>query len=368
MVSPMVNPNVAVAAMLRTQFGSFLNFAFRELHQGKSLQPNWHTDLMAEHCSEVAARRTSRLMINVPPRSLKSETGSIALPAFMFGQDPTMEILIIAGSEKLGQELMSKLGRFIGSRKYRALFPDVGGTFAATTIRSRRGGAITCATVGQQLSGRGADLIVVDDPLSPYHALDAGRRDSVNTWYDAEVRTRMNNRTGGAIVIIMQRVHPGDLCAHLRAREQFTLVSLPAIVSHDETVHFPSGRKHLRRAFEVLQPARETPAQLEARLDEIGSFQFAGQYLQGSFRWEERTSRVEYLHPKRPQQWRPGDGSGGSGGLHVLNVKNDIKARYFRGYDIYEGLQETNWMTTKEWEADAIIQQYRLVNQHGSTN
>lgn len=366
MVSPMVNSNGAVAAMLRTQFGSFLNFAFRELHHGISLQRNWHIDLMAEHCGEVAAGRTSRLMINVPPRSLKSETGSIALPAFMFGQNPKMEILILAGSQKLGQELMSKLGRLIDSRRYRALFPEVGGTFAAMTIRSRRGGTITCATVGQQLSGHGADLIIVDDPLSPSFALDASRRKGVNAWYDAEVRTRMNNRSVGAIFIIMQRVHPEDLCAHLQAREAFIVVELPAIVSRTTDIPFPSGRVYWRHAFEVLQPGRETADQLEARLNEIGGFHFIGQYLQGLFSpWSERTTRAEFLTPKRPVGWKPGGDLGKeTGGLFVLDIKDDVQARFFGGYDLYRSLQQGNWMTLEEWEAHAELVQAVVV---GST-
>jgi hypothetical protein len=356
------NSDRLVEALLRTDFRAFLDFAFRELHSGSRLKPNWHIDLMAEHCSDVVTGWTRRLIINVPPRSLKSETGSIALPAFLFGRDPAKQIMIIAGSQKLGQELMAKLARLIRSPRYKSLFPKANASATPTAIRSPHGGSIVLAMVGEQLSGRGADLIIVDDPLSPSHALDGQRRDAVNDWYDAEVRTRLNQRATGCVVVLMQRVHPEDLTAHLLAKEPFKHVSLPAIVSRDVEVRFPSQRVYKRKALEVLQPERETAEQLEARLNELGAFHFNGQYLQGDFlRWSENNRRAEFLlYGKRPDGWRPGD-PWESGGWFMLDFANDIRAQYFGGYNIYSEYQNHSWMTDEEMVEDVYIAQQKLI-------
>ncbi|MBP0441377.1 hypothetical protein [Tianweitania sediminis] len=359
----------AVAALFRSSFPPFHGFAYRELH-GEVLRGNLATELIAEHCEEVARGRTRRLMINVQPRALKSEIASVALPAFVIGRDPTKQILIIAGSQKLAAELMSKVMKLVGGSRYRSLFPAADlRSKGATSLRSRQGGSITCAVVGQQLSGRGADLIIADDPLSPQFAKDKGRRNAVNSWYDAEVRTRLNNRSDGAIIIVMQRVHPDDLCGHLleTQSEEYEVLALPAITRTKEDIRFPSGRVYTREAYEVLDPERDSAEQLEARLDEIGGFNFIGQYLQGDFApWDENEVRSEYLFSKRPKNWRPGDPLAWSA-LFALDMRDDIKAAYFGGYSIYEDYQQDRWGTMEELQASIVEQQRRSVELANST-
>ena len=89
--------------------------------------------------------------------------------------------------------------------------------------------------MGQQKSDRGADFVVVDDPLSPTYARDKGVREGVNALFDAEIITRLNDRAAGKIIVLMQRLHPGDLSGHLSEPiYDFTKLVVPAIALTDE--------------------------------------------------------------------------------------------------------------------------------------
>lgn len=352
-----------VAHLLRTNFRAFFDFAFREIHPGGVLLPNWHIDLLAEYCQAAATGEPLRLMINMPPRYLKSEMGSVSLPAFALGQDARKQILILTGSKGLGSELMIKLKKLLEGHRYRALFPNLQLSFGKTKITSRHGGSISFAAVGGQLSGRGADLIIVDDPLSPFYARDEKRRDAVNSWFDAELQTRINNRRSGSLIVLMQRVHENDLCGHLSQAEGegFQTIALPALNRGEEEVLFPSGRIYKRRALEPLHAERESTAKLEMRLDEIGGFNFIGQYLQGYFYpWDENETQGLWLRAKRPEGWRAEDSFGPSGLISLRSI-DEIKATYFQGESVWEHFGTERWWTEEEWEIGTVKQQSQSV-------
>lgn len=274
----------AIKALLKNDFRSFLGFAFRQLHGDKWLAPNWHIDLMADRMGAFGKGEPQRLVLNAPPRSLKSFSGSVALPAFLLGRDPTMQIILIVGHGPLGRELMGKLQRLMLSSRYRSLFPHIHFDRKALNVQLKAGGFIKLAYVGQQISGRGADLVIIDDPLSPSYARDKQRRNAVNDWFESDVLTRLNNKSAGSVLLIMQRIHPQDLAGHIQAHHRaFKSLVLPAIASWDMHWVLSDGREIKRSKYEVLEPARESFEQLLRRLDELGSFQFNAQYLQGIY-------------------------------------------------------------------------------------
>lgn len=230
------------ARLFRGNFRAFINFAFREIHAGKSLSQNWHIDVLADQLEQLRLGTNKRLIVNIPPRSLKSFCGSVSYPAFLLGRDPRMQIMLIAGTRALAKELSEKLLRLMSSTRYRALFPHMRLRPETGSIQTGHGGFVSFAVVGQQLSGRGADLIIVDDPLSPARAIVSADRDKVNSWFDGEILTRMNDRTDGQIMVLMQRVHPGDLSGHLRSDRA---TSNPSLSHQSRSVtksgSFPTG-------------------------------------------------------------------------------------------------------------------------------
>ena len=116
-------------------------------------------------------------------------------------------------------------------------------------------------SVGGVLTGRGGDLIIIDDALKPDEALSETRRKAVNDWYDNTLFSRLNDKANGCIMIIMQRLHQEDLVGHVLEQEPWEVLSFPAIAEQDESfvIESPIGRRWFQRKVgEALHPQRET--------------------------------------------------------------------------------------------------------------
>ncbi len=144
-------------------------------------------------------------------------------------------------------------------------------------------GTRLATSVGGVLTGRGADLILIDDPQKPDEALSETRRNAVNEWYDNTLMSRLNSKADGCIVIIMQRLHQDDLVGHVLEQGNWEVLSLPAIAEADEThiIETPYGRRlFVRKAGEALHPERESLAVYANMRQTIGEYNFLSQYQQ----------------------------------------------------------------------------------------
>ena len=138
--------------------------------------------------------------------------------------------------------------------------------------------------VGGILVGRGADLIVIDDPIAPARVHDEPRRRAVNKWFDAEVIQRLNDKDKGAVIVVMQRLHHDDLCGHLLSGEQpWVHLNLPAIATADEVWRVSRGGVVTRRKGEALAPQIDGRVTLFRRMLDIGAYNFGAQYQQTPF-------------------------------------------------------------------------------------
>jgi len=173
-------------AALRADFYSFMLRCFAELNPGASFLPSWHIEVMAAKLQAVRDGRIKRLIINIPPRHLKSLAASIALPAWLLGHDPAKAIINVT----YGQELSDKFARdcraIMMASWYRAVFPSRLSSPRAPLqeLATTQGGFRLATSVGGVLTGRGADLIVIDDPLKPSDAMSETRRVAANEWFD----------------------------------------------------------------------------------------------------------------------------------------------------------------------------------------
>jgi hypothetical protein len=272
-------------AALRADFYSFMVRCFTELNPGAPFLPSWHIEVMAAKLQAVRDGRIRRLIINIPPRHLKSLAASIALPAWLLGHDPAKAIINVT----YGQELSDKFARdcraIMTASWYRDLFPTrlTSPRAPLQELVTARGGFRLATSVGGVLTGRGADLIIIDDPLKPTDAMSESRRVAANDWFDGTLYSRLNDKTKGAIVIIMQRLHEDDLVGHVRKQEGWGVVSFPAIAEVDEerVVETRFGRRtFIRRTGEALHPERESLETLTRIRSTIGEYNFAGQYQQ----------------------------------------------------------------------------------------
>jgi hypothetical protein len=273
-----------IAALYRSNFSAFVRFAFHEMHPGQRLIEAQHIDILADHLARVARGEITRLIINMPPRSLKSFATSIALPTWLLGKNPNRQIISVAGTKELAADFEAATKTLVSSSRCRALFPHLKLEGRSGDLRLPHGGRRIAATVGGTLIGRGAELIVIDDPIAPAHVHDAARRNAVKKWFDAEVIQRLNDKNTGAVIVVMQRLHVDDLAGHLLGGEQsWVHLNMPAIAMTDERWELSDGRVYLRRKGQALAPDIEGRRQLYDRMLDIGAYNFGAQYQQAPF-------------------------------------------------------------------------------------
>jgi len=144
-------------------------------------------------------------------------------------------------------------------------------------------GCRLATSVGGVLTGRGADMIIIDDPLKPEEALSQVQRQAANDWFDHTLYSRLNDTRSGAIIVIMHRLHEDDLAGHVMAQEDWDVVRFPAIAEDDEMWALDSELGQYvftRQRGEALHPERQPVATLDQIRRTIGEYNFAGQYQQ----------------------------------------------------------------------------------------
>jgi hypothetical protein len=170
------------------------------------------------------------------------------------------------------------------SSRYQGLFSTrLASRQAVHDFATTEHGTRMATSVGGVLTGRGADLIILDDPLTPDDALSESRRTAVNEWYENTLLNRLNDKAKGCIIIIMQRLHQDDLVGHVLEQDRWEVLSFPAIAERDE-IHIIADiygtRQFRRRAREALHPERESRATYDTIRRTIGEYNFASQYRQ----------------------------------------------------------------------------------------
>jgi predicted phage terminase large subunit-like protein len=279
------SPANMYADLLRHDPCAFIHRSFLELNGQTRFLPNWHIEVQAAKLAEVRRGSCKRLIVNVPPRHLKSHAISIAFPAWVLGHDPTKQILSVTYAQDLSDNLARKSRTLMTSPFYEGLFDTrlSKGREAVSDYETTAGGYRLSTSVSGVLTGRGADIIIIDDPLKADEALSEARRRSVNEWYDNTLRSRLNRQENGAIIIVTQRLHADDLVAHVQEHESWDVLSFPAIAEQDETYDFltPYGRKRIhRKKGEILQPALLSATTLNSQRRAMTEYNFTAQYQQ----------------------------------------------------------------------------------------
>jgi predicted phage terminase large subunit-like protein len=283
-MKPIVTPS-EYAALLRTDLSAFTERCFHELNPATEFLWNWHLEVIASNLEACRRGETTRLIINVPPRSLKSLCAT-AFVAFLLGHDPSSQIICASYAQDLANKHALDCRTVLTSSFYQDLFPGTRLSRhrqAVQDFMTTRQGCRLSTSVGGVLTGRGADYIIIDDPLKPDEALSDSQRKSVNDWFDNTLYSRLNNKINGCIILIMQRLHEDDLVGHVLGMEPWKLLCFPAIAEQDEThvIQTPYGiQRFQRRAGEPLHLERE-PLEVLSRIREaLGEYNFAGQYQQ----------------------------------------------------------------------------------------
>ncbi len=199
------------------------------------------------------------------PERGNSNRGRPAIPRD--GRNPGAQIINVTYGQELSDKQADDCRKIMRSRWYQSLFGvELGARAPVHDFSTTKGGFRLATSVGGALTGRGADFIIVDDPLKADEAVSDAARNRVNEWFDTTLLSRLNSKSTGVIIVIMQRLHEDDLVGHLLARGGWEVLSLPAIAPEDEVhdIETPFGqRRFSRKKGEALHPGRESLATLE---------------------------------------------------------------------------------------------------------
>src|ERR1700681_288264 len=215
--------------LLRQDFSTFAARCFQDLNPQADLAMNWHLRVIAARLTAVREGKIRRLIINLPPRHLKSLLASIAFPAWCLGHDPSAQILSVSYAQDLADKLARDCRSIMMSPWYRKIFPTRLAPHRHAVqefITTRQGYRLPPSTRGGP-ARRGGGIIVIDDPLKPEEALSDAQRQACNQWYDHTLYSRLNDKRYGAIVMVMQRLHEDDLVGHVLGQEQWEVVRFP---------------------------------------------------------------------------------------------------------------------------------------------
>ena len=192
---------------------------------------------------------------------MKSICASVALPAFLLGHDPTRRIICVSYAENLARKHANDFRAVMRSSLYRQLFPGTRISAAKDTeleVTTTARGFRYATSTGGTLTGRGGNLLILDDPMKPQDAMSETARESLKQWYANTLLTRLDNKATDGIIVVMQRLHVDDLVGHLLEQDGWETLILPAIAEVERDIPVGPDRFHHRRAGELLHPERES--------------------------------------------------------------------------------------------------------------
>ena len=273
----------AADTLYRNHFGAFVYAAFEVVNPGLKLRPNWHIDCVCHHLQlMVTGRNARRLVLNQPPRSLKSFITSVALPAWLLGRNPSSRIICASYSVDLANKFSRDCRSLMDSPFYKRIFPRTRlnpkkateGEFETT----RRGYRFT-TSVGGTLTGRGGDVLIIDDPIKANDANSVVALEGAIDWFRNTALSRLDNPGESFIIVTMQRLHMNDLSGILIESGWPKLV-LPAMATEPMDYVLADREVYHRPVGQLLQPDRDSMEALEEIRREVGSRVFAAQYQQ----------------------------------------------------------------------------------------
>jgi len=204
-----------------------------------------HHKVMAKKFQDIAEGRLKRLIINMPPRHTKSEFASYLLPAWFLGKYPNKKIIQCSNTAELATGFGRKVRNLVGSEQYAKVFPNVSlrqDSKAAGRWSTNHNGEYFAIGVGGTVTGKGADLLIIDDPHSEQEAAlaagDPSVYDKVFEWYTSGPRQRL--QPGGSIVVVMTRWAKRDLTGRIlqsmtdRDGDEWEIIELPAILPSEK--------------------------------------------------------------------------------------------------------------------------------------
>jgi len=332
---------------------------------------NWHIEYISAHLEQIISGNNKRLIINLPPRSLKSIIVSIAWPAWILGHNPSAKIIVASYAQDLAEKLSLDCRSIIESAWYKKLFPEVKLSRTQNSknkFMTSMGGFRIATSVGASIIGEGADYIIVDDPQSARHAASRKYRENVIGWFEGALISRLNNKAIGSVVLVMQRLHENDLTGHLTSgKSLWQHIRIPAISEQNSHLICGNFQHHLKEG-DILCSARESLITLENLKQEIGSLAFEAQYQQNPLPREGGIIKLGWFAKYRSypadsmivQSWDTGVKAYDSADPSCCTVWG-VSDNYFYLLDVfcqrleYPDLKRTCVALAEKWQPSALL-------------
>jgi len=268
----------------REHFAPFVKRGFETVDPGANYTHGWHIDCLAEHCEALFNREIKNLIINLPPRSLKSIVISVCFPAWAFGRDPSERVLSSSGVASLATQHSMHCRKIMREYWYRMTFPetvlDVKEQDAKNRYNTTKGGHRIALSVGGSSVGEGGRIKIIDDPIDPTVATSKSELENVNSWYDNTWSTRSDDPIRTVNLLVMQRIGVNDLTAHLLDKG-WDLLKLEQEAESRAVITFPiSGKVKIREVGDLLHPERSTPEAIEQYKRDLGTEGYTTQHQQ----------------------------------------------------------------------------------------
>lgn len=285
-------------------FISFVEAGWSIIEPGVPYSHNWHLDYLVEELiamygtvlkplfpdadwDTIEANNKRRLVINVPTRSMKTLLVSIFFPCWLIIHAPTMKIATVSYAEDLATEINNKRRTLISSEWYQEFFGDKikidQGSNRKDEIAFTSKGMMYSVSVGGVFTGKGADLIILDDPQKPGEMGTPSQRQRAVDFFKDTLPTRLNNRNTGVIIVIQQRLHFQDLTGYIQEtmEDTYDYLKIPLEFEEDQVfVGKVSRRKWHMSAGDVLWADRMSNTEVQKLKRELGSQNFAAQQQQ----------------------------------------------------------------------------------------
>jgi len=241
----------------------------------------WHVQAMAKVVHEIERGEARRVVVTIAPRHLKSSVMTVAQIAWRLGREPHLKILLVSYAKGLSKDLLSKVRSVLAHPWYRSAFPGVSlRVNRADLLETHAGGKVIATSMNAGFTGMGADLIIVDDPLSAQSAFSERQRERCRRTFDEGLRSRLDDPARGAIVVVMQRLHEEDLVGHLVAQEGWEELRVPLVAEDAQEVPLGHARVERREIGTTIDPARVPLALAEEISRSVGSVVYSAQYQQ----------------------------------------------------------------------------------------
>lgn len=272
------------AEVCRRSLYEFAKGAWTALEPGTEFLDNWHIKTICDHLQAVTEGRIKRLIINIPPRFMKSLLVSVIWPAWEWATTPERKWLTSSYAQSLANRDAVKCRTLIDSPWYQGRFGHVfqfkSDQNEKTRYENTKTGFRVSTSPGGMGTGEGGDRLIADDPHNVKQAESDATRQGTITWWDETMSSRYNNPKTGSAVIVMQRVHELDLSGHLLAKGGWEHLCIP--MEYDGKRRSTSLGEYDPRTVEgdLLWPNRYGPPEVAALKTALGSYATAGQLQQ----------------------------------------------------------------------------------------